>query len=279
MESSIYLVDALIRRYCPDKRDKLAKYLENADAYYQTSFSSKKFDLEDFSLDHYLQQIHYSWWIEPLKEFKKDAQLFIPLFSDEIRKPLIKILDLKETSPIANQKLENFLKHALVHALNDPLPIPFNYLPKSLMRMLLTLSKKDLVSLIDHLSLYDLAFEMKRIVDTKILKPLYSYMDKKETLFLKKISKSAESFSLTKMDLNKWDREEKSLRMQMHKRGILRLSIALHYESKDLIWHIAHRLDIGRGSLLMKSTDQKIAASIINSIQANIVELVEEENF
>lgn len=279
MESSLYLVDALIRKYCPEKRDKLATYLEDTDKFYQTSFSSKKFTIDDFLLDRYLQEIHYSWWIEPLKKLKTDAKLFLHLFPEATQKALMKQLEIDTAPSIEDETLEKFLKQELVLTLNEPLPIPFNYLPKSLMRMLLTLSKKELISLIDHLSLYDLAFELKRVVDTKIIKPLYSYLDKKETLFLKKISKSAESFSLTKMDLNRWDKEEKSLRMLMHKRGILRLSIALHNESKDLVWHIAHRLDAGRGSLLMRSIDQNVAISIINSIQANIIELVEEENF
>ena len=129
------------------------------------------------------------------------------------------------------------------------------------------------------MALYDLAFELKHIVDTKILKPLFSFFDKKETTFIKKISASLDPFSLGRMHLEKWDKKEHSLRQQLHKKGIFRLSIALHNESKDLLWHIAHRLDVGRGSLLLKGYENPVAVSITDSIQASIIELVEGENF
>jgi hypothetical protein len=275
MTYSPYLLDAIIREYCPKNRDKLFSYLE--DSYEHVSFSKSKWNIQDFSYDCLLSEVHYSWWIKPLQEWEQDAPYFCAILPSDAKKHLMGILSIK-THEIEEKSAQDFLKQTLISTLGT-IPIPAEYLPESLMRILLKLSKKQLIFLIDYLAMYDLAFELKHIVDTNILKPLFSFLDKKETAFVKNLSTSLDPFSLGRIHLEKWDKQENSLRQLLHKKGIFRLSIALHNESKDLLWHIAHRLDVGRGSLLLKGYESPVAVSITDSIQASIIELVEGENF
>lgn len=276
MTYSLYLLDALVREYCPKNREKLLSYLE--DEYEYIPFSKNKWNFKKFSYNSLFLQIHYSWWINPLNEWKSDASYFCSALPKELKKQLLEVMEIDSPPILHDKDTTNFLKHTLLLSLG-PIPIPADYLPESLMRILLKLSKKQLIFLIDYLALYDLAFELKHIVDTNILKPIFSFLDKRETTFVKKITTSLEPFSLGRMHLEKWNKEESSLRQQLHKKGIFRLSIALHNESKDLLWHIAHRLDVGRGSLLMKAYQNPVALSITDAIQACIIELIEGENF
>lgn len=277
MEINYYLLDSFIRKVCPNKLDKLIGYLENSDVYETIALPQKTFDADDFSYHSYFKEIHYSWWITPMKTFKKDASLFLTVLPDEPKMALHKILELKVTDKPLDERLSLYLRQTLLNTLDD-LALPAEYLPQSIMKPLLTLSKKKLISLIDYLSLYDLAFELKHIVDTNILKPLFSFLEPQEAIFLKKMMKFREPFTLTRMGLDQWDKKEKSLRSSMHKRGIIRLSIALGGENNDFIWHIVHRLDVGRGTMLKKSIKKEISSSIIDNIQANILELIEQEN-
>ena len=204
METSYLILDAFIRKFCPSKLEKLIGYLEQKQVYEQTSFPHHSFYAKDF------------------------------LYAQNKLKKTFKI---HEQTITINELLGFFLKKTLLNYL-ETIVLPIPYLQKSLMTPLLFLSKKQLITLIDYLSLYDLAFELKHIVDKK----------------------------------------EKSLRLLMHKRGVFRFSIALSSQSKELIWHIIHRLDKGRGGMLQKCIKKEIASHIVDSVQASVIELIESEN-
>jgi len=278
MQTNLFILDAIIRKVCPDKLDKLVSYLDEKESYEEISFSKTTFNKKDFSYDEYFKEIHYSWWIEPLKMTSSDINYFLAVLPEETKTPLEKILKPTKKTITLTEDLEYYLKKTLLHTLKN-IALPPAYLPKSLMHPLLSLSKKQLISLIDYLSLYDLGFELKHIVDTNIIKPVFSHLDAKESAFLKRVMKTRETFSFPRIHLERWDKEEKSLRAHLHKKGIFRLAVALSCENKDLLWHITHRLDVGRGTMLKKAIKKEISSSIIDTIQANIIELIEEDHF
>jgi hypothetical protein len=127
-----------------------------------------------------------------------------------------------------------------------------DYLPPSPMNRLLNLSKRQIIGLIDLLSIYDLAIEVRQIVETKILKKLYSFLTDAERKLLKQIAARPEPFTPPKIGLERWNGEEDSLRHSLHKRGLSRLGLALSGQDPALIWYICHQLDIGRGNALFK---------------------------
>jgi hypothetical protein len=275
MNNSYLIIDALIQKYCPDKLSILIKHLENKEIYEQTVFSQNPFTTKDFMNTTYLQQIHYSWWIDPLKQWEEDVHYFLEVLPENVKQNLQKFITSKKTVRKIHEPLNTFLQQTLLDSLQSiALPIP--YLPKSIMTPLLYLSKKQLITLVDYLALYDLSYELKHIVDTNIIKPIFSYLDKRETIFLKKIMKNREPFSFSRMELDGWDKEEKTLRANLHKKGIFRLSIAISSQSEDFVWHIVHRLDKGRGTMLKKNSNKEVATSIIDAIQANVIELLED---
>lgn len=280
MKETLIILDILINTYCPENKEKLISYLpkKNQDYIHHILLEEKEFNIESFFGDKILDEIHYSWLIPFLNSFpKKIAAFFLAVFPNE---PLKKNLELSSPTFDFTDFLKSYLKEALISSLfeNEKPPIPAQYIPNSTLSSLLSLSKKNLVLLIDYLSMYDLAFELKHIVDTKILKKLFSVLKKDEVEFLKKIMSQQEPFSFSRMGLERWDGNEHTLNSLLHKRGINRLAIALSIESENLIWHISHRLDIGRGSMLIKSVKKEVAPSIVDHIQANVIELITNLN-
>jgi hypothetical protein len=59
------------------------------------------------------------------------------------------------------------------------------------------------------------------------------------------------------MDLAGWKGDPGQLERLLHRRGLLRLSCALAGQPRDFVWHIVHRLDVGRGHLLGKYFSSK----------------------
>jgi hypothetical protein len=138
------------------------------------------------------------------------------------------------------------------------------------------MSKQQLVALIDSLSLIDLALELRQIVETKILKKIYSFLSEEEKKGLKRAAVISQSSPVTRLHLEKWDGTEKALRLKLHKRGIARLAAALSSQHPDFIWYICHQLDIGRGKALAKLSKGEVAPSNSMSIIHQIVELLKE---
>ena len=130
-------------------------------------------------------------------------------------------------------------------------------LPSAPLNSLLYLSKKELIALIDDLAMYDLAAELRQIVETKILKKIYSLLSEEQKKLLKMAVAQRETISFPRLGLDRWDRTEESLRYLLHRRGLVRLGAALSGQDPDLIWYLCHRLDIGRGSALFKFCENK----------------------
>ena len=55
-----------------------------------------------------------------------------------------------------------------------------------------------------------------------------------------------------KLQLEHWDGDCRKLGKLLHHRGLVRLGYALSGQHKDLIWHISHILDAGRGNKLTR---------------------------
>jgi len=139
---------------------------------------------------------------------------------------------------------------------------------------LLTLSKNKLIKLIDFLSLYDLAKELKFIVEKEKLKKIYSYLNPDEKLFLKSILHYTEPFTTQKIGIDKYSNNKKALKNALHIRGLMRLAIALSGENIDLIWYVCHYLDIGRGSYIFKECKKEKVANVSDVICSEILKII-----
>ncbi len=230
---------------------------------------------EEFKAEgaHLLTKVHWSWFLPTLKSYSESEQkLFLASLDPYAAKNLARTLILSSNGTEPTQIARNYLRKVLLDSLKGPHDrlLPLEYLPPTPLNRLLSLSKKELTRIIDLLSIHDLALELRQIVETKILKRIYSLLSEEEKNLLKQLMTHKDAFSLGKIGLDRWDGSEETLRTILHKRGILRLGAGLSGQDPDLVWYICHQLDIGRGAALHKACAREkhiVTDAIIKQIE------------
>lgn len=210
-----------------------------------------------------LDLFHYSWFI-PLLEKESEIKRNLYLAALKEMTQLQKHFGIQNLKEIPSSVTTFFLKEQLKKKFFDQKIPPLFLLPPSPLVKLLELSKKELVEFIDLLSVSDLPKELSQILDPKLIKTIKSCLSTQQQKFLKTID--FKKFSpLPKLGLKHF--EKSKICNLLHERGMLRLSLALAPQP-ELLFYVAHILDIGRGSLLLKMAtkkrDHNITEHIIN---------------
>ncbi len=272
------IVKGLLEKCSEKERNKLYNYLSEDELTKldKTFPPSYEIDEKNFFHDGLIDTIHYSWFIPVLKIYPdKESSLFLLSMSPSYQEHLSKLLNINaqkiQLSKLAIGYFREILQQAILDKEESLLPI--EYLPSSKLNILLTLSKKQLILLIDYLSMYDLALELKHIVETKTLKKIYSFLSEDEKSFLQKIIKHNPFYPSSRMKLEHADISEKKFKTYLHKYGINRLSKALSGESMDLLWYICHYLDIGRGTALFKACAKDKISGVSEIITSHILQI------
>ncbi len=266
----------------PEKRKALERFLPELERLRLEELPSFEEGVtpEGFTNGGILEQVHWSWFLPTLKTYPiKEQKLFLTALDPVAAQNLAHSLEISDFPQEMSQTGRSFLRQILLNSLlgtKDRL-LPIDYLPPSPLKPLLRLSKKELTKLIDFLSLHDLAAEMRQIVETKILKKIYSFLSEDERKFFKQtMAHQKESFPMPRMGLDRWDGAEESFRHILHRRGITRLGIALSAQDPDFIWYICHQLDIGRGNVLHKLCGKEAAAGLPTGLTDLIIRQIEE---
>lgn len=275
------ILKALLSRQGKEKQEKLLQYLPDSERERLTKLPSfgQGVTAEDFSNTAMLERVHWSWFLPTLKSYGPAEQtLFLSSLDSSSARPLAELIPCKvprETTvtPIGKSYLRQLLLDTLIGE-HDRL-VPPDFLPPSSLNRLLELSKKKLIRLIDLLAMHDVASEVRQIVETKILKKLYSFLSEAQKKFLKVAAAKPEPFSLPKIGLDRWDGTDESLRHVLHRRGLGRLGIALSNQDGALIWYVCHQLDIGRGTALFKMSVKESTAQVIEAAARQVEELLE----
>lgn len=221
-----------------------------------------------------LDHVHWSWFVSVLEKInEKDQRYFLRQFPLDAQKSLSKVLGITpasdKTTPLANA----FLKQELINSIQKEDHLPISFLPASPLNLLLQIEKKKLTKLIDYLSLYDLSREIRQIVETKILKKIYSFLTEDEKQFLKIAGTQKEPYVAAEIRLDRWDGTKKSFRLTLHKLGLARLAAALSGQDPDLIWYVCHQLDTGRGKALAKLCTKERAPGVAEWLAEQIKDL------
>ncbi|MBN2479652.1 MAG: hypothetical protein JXA94_05440 [Parachlamydiales bacterium] len=263
-----------------DKNAKrLFSYLTDSEIQKLQSSLSASFEIDPkvFYQDGIIDTIHYSWFIPLLNIYnKEEAALFILALNKTSQESLRKILELKPFSDSLYPSMRSFLRTLLKQSIikKDQEVLPIEYLPTSELNQLLKIPKNMLVKVIDLLSMYDLKKEIKGIVETSKIKKIYSYLSKEEKNYLKTIIQYNEPFSTQKILIEKYSEDKNLLKSILHKRGLIRLSMALSLESIDLIWYVCHYLDIGRGTFIFKECKTKANKNYAKEIKMQILKIL-----
>ena len=279
MNSSEWVLKAILNRYPPASRESLQQFLPEEERTRLDAMPSSPLEtnVEEPSL---LDRVHWSWLLPALESFSaRELKLFLSALSSQTKETLARELKIKTPPTEAlNPIFQEFAVQTLSATVTgDPVHLlPVYFLPPTPLTPLLRLDKQQLVQLIDTLSLHDLAVELRQIVETKILKKIYSFLSEEEKKSLKKAASIKQPFSVSRLQLEKWNGTEKSLRTLLHKRGIARLGAALSTQHPDFIWYICHQLDIGRGKTLAKFSESEVAKGASQAIIHQIEELLRE---
>lgn len=214
-----------------------------------------------------MKKIHYSW-LQPL----------IALFPDSLKGVVIASLTHEQMTgfhlasvPLVSSCVKNFLLSRLYDLLEMNHHLPIEYLPQSELNALALLKKQDLMGLIDLLGLYDLASEVRKIVDSNQLKNVFACLSAKQAHYLKACMNQKDQLTVQKLGFD-FAKQDCSLLMKgVHKRGIVRLSRALYGEHEDLVWHIAHILDSGRGNILLKEHASSVLSKVTEVLKQQVM--------
>lgn len=273
------VLKAFLSRCPPEKSRALERFLPEGERLFLEKLPpfNEEVTPEAFINGGMLEKVHWSWFLPTLETYPETEQkLFLSSVSPHAAKNLAKALQISMPSNGITEVARSFFRHILLQSLTGPEDrlLPANYLPPSPLSPLLNFTKKELIRLIDSLSIYDLASELRQIVETKILKKIYSFLSEEERKFLKIASAHKEHFVLTRTGLSAWDGTEESFRTLLHRRGLARLGAALSGQHPDFIWIICHQLDIGRGNALFKLCAKEAVHGVSDVIIRQITELL-----
>lgn len=195
-----------------------------------------------------LEKIHYSW-IQPV----------IGRFPESLRLSAVASLDPEQIAglnygalPSVSVVAKMFLQNQFYRFLGIQEHFPVEYLPETELTPLASWKKSRLIGLIDFLGLHDLASDMRQIVDRNHLKNIYACLTPKQFQYLKMCLNQKEQLVSPKLGIDASKQDCPLLTQIVHRRGLLRLGKALCGQHPDLVWHLAHVLDMGRGNVLLK---------------------------
>jgi hypothetical protein len=273
------VLKTLLSRNLPEKRKALEKFLPENERILLGKLPgfSSELHLERFAGESVLEKVHWSWFLPTLKTYPEiEQKFFLSALTPYAAKNLAKSLTLSSFSQEISDVGRSYFRQILLNSLIGPHDrlLPPDYLPPTPLKPLLSLTKKELTRLIDFLSLHDLAAEIRQIVETKILKKIYSLLTEEERTFLKNAMAHKEHFILARMGLDRWDGSEEALRTLLHRRGLARFGSALSGQDPDFIWHVCHQLDIGRGTTLFKLCAKEPIHGVTDAIIKQVEELL-----
>lgn len=200
-----------------------------------------------------LEKIHYSWLLPEIDRMPSSLQeAVIQALPENSKRHLLAQMKRPPAAPPPAACLHVILQRKLGMQMQLGSVLPLSFLPDTPLKALATLTKGELVQAIDLLSMYDLAEEIRHVVDKKKLQNVYQMLTPQKAQYLKRCLQQRERLVIPKLDIDKYGKETKKLEAALHQRGILRMGRALSGQHPDLLWHVMHILDIGRGSILQK---------------------------
>ncbi len=222
-----------------------------------------------------IKRIHYSWIAPEIKKLPSNMQtMILSALPEEYTLKVSQFLEkepppMKLSSPIKSFVLGNLYSKILPKEV-----LPPEYLPESPLSFLGTTSKKELLQLFDFLGMYDLAKEIRHIVDKEKLKKIYQCITPKRREFLRFCLHQPEKLVSEGLKLERWDGDCNKLRRLLHRKGMMRLAYAVSGQHPDLMWHIIHTLDTGRGEIISKNYSKEEIAGITPVLSQQLLTLM-----
>jgi hypothetical protein len=219
-----------------------------------------------------IESIHASWYKLQLESYPKDEIAFyLSSLPVTTRNNLLELLKIKPSILKLSTFAKNFFaeKFFLDFTQKNPF-LPMEFLPKSPFNDILLLKKNYLITLIDLLGIQDLALDLRKVLDKRILDDISSKLQDHQKKYLFNILRIGDLPVIKSEELAFWQKSKEALSLLITQKGLYRLSLALLEQNENLVWHIARILDISRGMQLIKNLQDKSIGSINTKIREQI---------
>lgn len=263
----------------PQKRQALLQYVSPSDRDALRHLPKPFQDPSEMSEDasDVLNRIHPSWFSSFLRAYTEtEIVLFLSAlpenFADKLRRELFFTKPLQKLPEFTKKYLQDLLLHTLFEFSSAPLPR--GLLPESPLNPLLSLYPDEMQTVIELLSMQDLGFEMRLVIDNSKLKGIQNILSNVEKTYLRSLSLQKQTLSFGKAFLQEWDGEEESLRKHLLHRGMNRFAKACYGMSPDFLWYIQHELEIDKSKLFTKLCVKQQNPQIVEILIAQILDIV-----
>ena len=267
------MLRVFINRYNPKAGDALLKFLPKEDMQMVLDQEIRSTDLSPIlhQPEKLVKQMHHSWLKPIIDNF---PECLLPVLAASLNPEQAVGLKISlPTSPIA-QPIKTFMVNQIYYQLDAEDHLPLDYLPETELSPLAKWTKSQLVTLINFLGLYDLVPEIRKIVNHQHLKNIYNCLTPKQFFYLKICLKQKDLLVFPKLGINPSQINCEKLRQVLHRRGIIRLGRALCGQHPDLVWYLTHKLDIGRGKLLMNEFQTDTVANVTTVLKSQVLNLM-----
>lgn len=260
MNTSVLMVCKAFLSRCPSKEQEELKNLLSA------SQKRKIFELPQVSMSkrellfaEWLEEIHPSWLAPFLRTLSRgDIPLFLSSLNANQITELQKILGYANHLPYLTSLGRMHLRKILFDQLLPQELLPIAFIPESPLNPLVFMDQKKIEPLIHFLGLHDLAFEMRQIIATTVLKKIFQSLPKLEGEYLKTLLLHRESLVFQRLFLQKWDGSKEHLHKLVEERGLIRLGHALRSQDPSFLWYFTHRLEMHLAISLLKYRHQPL---------------------
>lgn len=266
------MMRVLINRYNSKAGNALLKFLPEEES---KNVMAQDIQSEDAApLIHQPQNvindIHYSWIQLILQNFPQTQhQLVLAALTP------VQIAGLKVATPLPISHMgKTFILEQIYRFLKFQDHLPLEYLPITVFSPLGKWKKNQLLNLCDFLGLHDLASEVRHIVNRTYLKNIYTCLTSKQFHYLKICLHTREKLTSPKMGVDPAKQECPKLKQMIHHRGLIRLGKTLCGQHPDLLWHIAHVLDVNRGNILLKEYQPQEIPKVTNILKQQLLDLM-----
>ncbi|MDP1879386.1 MAG: hypothetical protein Q8K60_00435 [Parachlamydiaceae bacterium] len=269
---SLMILKVLMNRFHPAEKQHLIDLMPAEE---QKAMSSNLISSADIAPIYHFQSqldhVHYSWIEEALKTASPFwKSIAIASLSHEQKEALRDSTVFPLSGP-----MKSLIQNRLCQNLKITEHYPKEYLPKNEFSTLLDWNKEDLLHLIDFLGLFDLATEVRHIVNTQDLKSIYSCLNAKQFHFLKLCLNKKDKITSPKLGLKPSQLDRKKLKQILHLRGLSRFGRALCGLPYDFVWTLSHSLDIGRGRALLKDYQLEKHVKITPLLQQQVMKVMD----
>ncbi len=234
-------------------------------------------DIDPIFVDpqEFLKNIHYSWVAPYVRKLAPNTQaMLLSALPNPLGAGLKKYLKIGRASTSLSPPVKAFLVKKLYEQIQEPAILAPSLLPSENLSMLLSLSTKEMIEIIDFLGVYDLADAVKPIVDKKSLKNVYMCLDPKKMQFMRQGMFQTSKIVAPKLDLQKWSGDCGELLRLLHQRGLYRLGKALTGSNPHFLWHLSRRFDVGRSAILKRYYTSESSQSITSALVQQVINVM-----